>query len=62
MMKRIELDKGTTYQQAKANAAVLMLYDDKVNSVRVVIEKETHKIWIEFTEFPQKTVDKLLKL
>lgn len=62
MMKRIELDKGTTYQQAKANAAVLMLHDDKVNSVRVVIEEETHKIWIEFTEFPQKTVDKLLKL
>ena len=62
MMKRIELDKGTTYQQAKANAAVLMLHDDKVNSVRVVIEEETHKIWIEFTKFPQTTVDKLLKL
>ena len=62
MMKRIELDKDTTYQQAKANAAVLMLHDDKVSSVRVVVEEETHKIWIEFTEFPQKTVDKLLKL
>lgn len=62
MMKRIELDKGTTYQQAKANAAVLMLHDDRVSSVRVVVEKETHKIWIEFTEFPQTTVDKLLKL
>ena len=62
MMKRIDLDKDTTYQPAKANAAVLMLHDDKVNSVRVVIEEETHKIWIEFTEFPQKTVDRLLKL
>lgn len=61
-MKRIELDKGTTYREAKLNAAALMLHDDKVSSVRVVIEKETNKIWIEFTEFPQKTVDKLINL
>ena len=61
-MKRIELDKGTTYRQAKLNAATLMLRNESVSSVRVVVEKETNKIWIEFTEFPQKTVDKLLKL
>ena len=61
-MKRIELDQGTTYHQAKLNAATLMLHDDSVSSVRVVVEKETNKIWIEFTEFPKKTVDKLLKL
>ena len=61
-MKRIELDKGTTYHQAKLNAATLMLHDDRVNSVRVIVEKETHRMWIEFTEFPQNTVDKLLKL
>jgi hypothetical protein len=61
-MKRIELDKGTTYLQAKLNAATLMLHDNNVNSVRVVVEKETHKMWIEFTEFPKKTVDKLLNL
>ena len=61
-MKRIELDKGTTYLQAKLNAATLMLHDDSVNSVRVVVEKETNRMWIEFTEFPQKTVDKLISL
>ena len=61
-MKRIELGKGTTYCQAKLNASALMLHDDSVSSVRVVVEKETNKMWIEFTEFPQKTVDKLLKL
>ena len=61
-MKRIEMPKGTTYHQAKLNAATLMLHDDSVNAVRVVVEKETHRMWIEFTEFPKKTVDKLLKL
>lgn len=61
-MKRIELDKGTTYHQAKLNAATLMLHDDRVSSVRVIVEKETHRMWIEFTEFPKKTVDKLLNL
>jgi hypothetical protein len=61
-MKRIKLDKGTTYRQAKLNAATLMLHDDTVSSVRVVVEKETNQMWIEFTEFPKKTVDKLLKL
>jgi hypothetical protein len=61
-MKRIELDKGTTYHQAKLNAATLMLHDDSVSSVRVVVEKDTHRMWIEFTEFPQKVVDKLTKV
>lgn len=61
-MKRIELDKGTTYRQAKLNAATLMLHDDSVSSVRVVVEKETNKMWIEYTEFPQKVVDKLIKV
>ena len=61
-MKRIELDKGTTYRQAKLNASALMLHDDSVSSVRVVVEKETNKMWIEFTEFPQKVVDKLTKV
>lgn len=60
-MKRIELDKGTTYLQAKLNAATLMLHDDSVNSVRVIVEKDTHRMWVEYTEFPQKVVDKLTK-
>ena len=61
-MKRIELDQGTTYQVAKLNAATLMLHDPSVNSVRVIVEKSTHKMWIEYTEFPQKVVDKLTKM
>lgn len=61
-MKRVELPKGTSYHQAKVYAGVMITNDPSVNSVRVVIEKETNKMWIEFTEFPQKTVDKLLSL
>ena len=61
-MKRIELEQGTTYQVAKLNAATLMLHDPSVSSVRVVVEKDTHKMWIEYTEFPQKVVDKLTNL
>ena len=59
-MKRIELEQGTTYQVAKLNAATLMLHDPSVSSVRVIVEKDTHKMWIEYTEFPQKVVDKLI--
>ena len=59
-MKRIELEQGTTYRVAKLNAATLMLHDPSISSVRVVIEKDTHKMWIEYTEFPQKVVDKLI--
>ena len=61
-MKRIELEQGTTYQVAKLNAATLMLHDPSVSSVRVVVEKDTRKMWIEYTEFPQKVVDKLTKV
>ena len=61
-MKRVELPIGTTYRQAKVNAGALIAHDDSVNSVRVVVEKETNRMWIEFTEFPQKTVDKLINL
>lgn len=61
-MKRIELEQGTTYEVAKLNAATLMLHDLTVSSVRVVVEKDTHKMWIEYTEFPQKVVDKLTKV
>ena len=61
-MKRIELEQGTTYKVAKLNAATLMLHDLTVSSVHVVVEKDTHKMWIEYTEFPQKIVDKLTQV
>lgn len=61
-MKRIELPIGVTYQVAKVNASALMLHDPSISSVRVVVEKDTHRMWIEFTEFPQKVVDKLTKV
>lgn len=60
-MKRIELLIGVTYQVAKVNAAALMLHDPSISSVRVVVEKDTHKMWVEYTEFSQKVVDKLTK-
>jgi hypothetical protein len=61
-MERVELPKGTSYRQAKVYAGAMMTNDPSVSSVRVVVEKETNRMWIEFTDFPQKTVDKLLKL
>jgi hypothetical protein len=61
-MERVALPKGTSYRQAKVYAGVMMTNDPSVSSVRVVVEKDTNKMWIEFTEFPQNTVDKLMKL
>lgn len=52
-MKRIELAQDITFQEAKLKAATLMLHDPAVNSVRVVVKKDTHKMWIEYTTFPQ---------
>ncbi len=61
-MERVELPKGTTYLQAKVFAGAMMTNDPFVNFVQVVVEEDTHKIWIEFTEFPQKIVDKLITM
>jgi hypothetical protein len=61
-MERVALPKGTSYHQAKVYAGVMMTNDPSINSVRVVVEKDTNKMWIEFTEFPPTTVDKLMKL
>ena len=61
-MKRIELPLGTTYARAKREASLYLAENLYVNSVRVVVEKDTHKMWIEYTEFPKKVVDKLTKV
>ena len=61
-MERIELPNGITYHEAKQNAGVMMLNDLSISSVRLLVEKQTHKMWIEITRFPQKTVDKLTKM
>ena len=59
-MKRIEIGQGIPYLEVKEMAGLLMAQNPQVSSVRVVVEKDTHKMWIEYTEFPQKVVDKLL--
>ena len=58
-MERIEVPDGTGYHNLKQKAGMLMMCDPSISSVRVVIQKDTHKMWIEITRFPQKVVDKL---
>ena len=61
-MPRIELDKGISYFEAKKMAGSFMANALTVNSVRIVVEKETHKMYIEYTEFSQKTIDRLVEV
>jgi hypothetical protein len=58
-MPRIKLENGTTYTKAKKIAGRIITNTLEVNSVRIVVKKETNEMWIEYTTFPQKTVDKL---
>lgn len=60
-MKKIEIDKGISYLEAKKMAGELMIQNPLVNSVRVLVEKDSFKMCIEYTEFPKKTVDKFQK-
>ena len=55
-MPRIELESGISYAKAKKIAGRIMTNTLEVNSVRIVVEKETHKMYIEYTEFSQKTI------
>lgn len=58
-MEKIEVPMGRSYQDVKRDAGMIMISDLSISSVRVLVQKETHKMWIEVTRFPQKTVDKL---
>ena len=58
-MERIEVPEGTKYRNLKQKAGMLMMCDTSISSVRIVVQKDTHKMWLEITRFPQKVVDKL---
>ena len=58
-MKRIEVASNISYNEVKQMAGALMVQNPLISSVRVLVEKETHKKWIEYTEFSQKTLDKI---
>ena len=62
MMERIEIPQGRNYQDVKKEAGMMMISDLSISSVRVLVQKETHKMWIEITRFPQKTADKLKEI
>ena len=53
---------GTSYLEAKRYAGERMAQDPRISSIRIKVNKDTHQIIIECQLFPQKTVDKLLKL
>ena len=61
-MERIEIPQGRSYQDVKRDAGMMMISDLSISSVRVLVQKETNKMWIEITRFPQKTVDKLKEI
>jgi hypothetical protein len=58
-MPSIEIDKSVPYTEAKKMAGALMAQNPLVSSVRILIDKDTHQMRIDYTEFPKETVDKL---
>lgn len=61
-MERIEVPMGRSYQDVKRDAGMMMISDLSISSVRVLVQKETHKMWIEVTRFPQKAINKLKEI
>ena len=60
-MKKIEISKGVSYSEAKKMAGELIIQNPLVSSVRLLVEKDSFKMCIEYTEFSKKTVDKFQK-
>ena len=61
-MPRIEIGQNISYPEVKKMAGELMIQNPLVSSVRVIVEKDTFKMCIEYTEFPKKMLDKSIKL
>ena len=58
-MPKIEIGQGIPYLEVKKMAGALMEQNPQVSSVRILIEKDTLKMWIEYTEFSKKVLDKM---
>ena len=58
-MPRIEIGQNISYPEVKKMAGELMIQNPLVSSVRVIVEKDTFKMCIEYTEFSKKMLDKL---
>ena len=56
-MPKIEIGQNIPYLEVKKMAGELMTQNPLVSSVRVIVEKDTLKMWIEYTEFPKKVLD-----
>ena len=61
-MEKIEVPQGRSYQDVKRDAGMMMISDLSISSVRVLVQKEANKMWVEVTRFPQKTIDKLKEI
>lgn len=59
-MPSIEIDKSISYAEAKKMAGALMAQNPLVSGVRILIDKDTHQMRIDYTEFSKKTIDKLI--
>ena len=58
-MPSIAIDKAIPYADVKKMAGALMAQNPLVSGVRVLIDKDTRAMRIEYTEFSKKTIDKL---
>lgn len=58
-MPKIKIGQGISYLEVKKMAGALMEQNPQVSSVRILVEKDTLKMWIEYTEFSKKVLDKM---
>ena len=61
-MPKIEIGQSISYSEVKKMAGEIMIQNPLVSSVRVTVEKDTLKMCIEYTEFPEKMLDKFKEL
>ena len=61
-MPKIEIGQNISYSEVKKMAGELMIQNPLVSSVRVTVKKDTLKMYIEYTEFPKKMLDKFTEL
>lgn len=61
-MPKIEIGQSISYSEVKKMAGELMIQNPLISSVRVIVEKDTLKMCIEYTEFSKKVLDKFKEL
>lgn len=58
-MPSIKIDKSISYAEVKKIAGAFMARNPLVSGVRILIDKDTNEMQIDYTEFSKKTIDKV---